>query len=347
MRYSTITLGALIAVVSACGGAPTIRDCALDEVISDNGHNLSYSAVMPSDCPVPLGAIGEQKFIGANIIDSGDDDYSLATTIVRNSAGVEKGSDLVAFILTPSGSKRAQPRADYPAATGYSGSIENGVNLPDAARDRGTFTAILNNLQTGAAGRVTVNYVGTNVMATISGPDVPLSGASATWTGSGSGGSGPYSYAWYRNGSLVSTASSYGVSNVGSSEFGLRLQVTDQTASTRWTDYWVDVDGVRATVGGPTLVYYSEGNATWTATIRGGYSSYAVNWYWDNGSGPSYAGSGTSLTSYPPSAGSWSLYATVTDSQGTATTSTSLYFMAIGDGNGGCTPIPPQITCDP
>jgi hypothetical protein len=347
MRSFIVVFGtSFAALISACG-APKIRDCDLQEPIADNGHDLSYSAVMPSNCPVPIGSIGEQKFIGANVVDGGAHDHGFVNITVRNSNGSEKGKDNAAFLLTASGAHRAQPRADYPAATGFSGSIVNGQALPASARDKGKFLAFLLSGSIGAAGELYVNYIGTTVQGSISGPDVPLSGSSGTWSGSASGGTGPYSYTWYRNGELVSTSSSYS-SNVGSSEFGLRLQVTDQTASTRWTDFWVDVDGVRGSISGPTLVYYSEGDATWTLNPRGGYAPYSADWYFVDMENNQYsAGSGTSISGYPPHAGGWSILANVTDSHGTPTTVGGFYFTAIGDGNGGCTPVPPQITCDP
>lgn len=346
MRATILCLVMAAAAATGCS-SPTIRNCALDETYVDDGHGLSYSAVMPSDCPVPLGAKGEQKFIGANITDGGAHDYAFTTLVVRNYRSNEVGSDRQVFIPNISGVWHAQPRADFPAATSFNGTIANGVQLSIEGRDCGKFLAVLTSGSLGAAGRLCINYIGSNVVASIIGPDVPTSGSTGSWSGSVSGGSAPYSYAWYRNGDLVSTSSTYSA-NVGSAEFGLRLVVTDQTASVRWTDYWVDVDGVRGSVTGPTLVYYSEGNATWNLDVRGGYSPYSADWYFVDSDGiVTSAGSGTSLSTYPPHAGDFQLIATVTDSHGVSTTASTFFIVAIGDGNGGCTPVPPQITCDP
>jgi hypothetical protein len=324
----------------------TIRDCVLYDTLQDGSSQVSYTAVIPSNCPVPIGAIGEQKFMGATITDAGDVNYLVATVIIKNSNDNQVGSDIDLFVAT-SNTHRAFPKASYAAATGYSGSISNGVELPSAARDRGFFSAIKTNGQTGMMGTLRVNYIGTNVAASISGPDLPLNGEYGSWSASASGGTTPYSYAWYRNGELVSTSSSY-ADYVGSSEFGLRVVVTDNATSSRWTDYWVDVDGVRVTISGPSIIYYSEGNATWTSSIRGGYASYSVDWYLEDMNGNrTYQGSGSSLTTYPSYAGQYFLYAVATDSHGTANTSPPLMFTAIGDGQGGCVPTPPQIICDP
>lgn len=224
--------GAIGLAVTVTCSEPKIRDCDLDQVIQDQGHDLDYSAVMPSNCPVPLGNIGEPKFIGANVYDFNASDYFSTILEIRNSAGDLKGKDIALFSFYGGLGRRAQPRADYAAATGYSGAITNGQDLPAAAKDRGTFTAILNSQAPGSQGRLTVSYRGANIQASVAGPDVPLSGSNGIWTASASGGASPYSYAWYRNGQLVGTSSSYS-SNVGSTEFGLRLLVTDQTTASR------------------------------------------------------------------------------------------------------------------
>jgi hypothetical protein len=347
MRATLMSVGmtALLLVGSACS-PPTIRNCVLEHSVPDQGHALDYQAVMPSDCPVPLGSIAERKFIGATVYDFNDADYDYVEVLVENSQDAEKGSDVQFFQNYGGVGKRAQPRAEFDAATGYNGSIENGQELPPAATDRGSFHAVLLTGATGAYAELLVSYIGSSMHATISGPDVPVSGSIGTWTGSVSGGSAPYTYAWYKNGELVSTSSSYSA-NVGSSEFGLRLVVTDQTTASRWTDFLVDVGGMRSSISGPGIIYYSEGLATWTANVRGGYTPYTVNWYLRNSMGEdTYVGSGMSLTMYPSQAGQYTLIAEAIDAASTTMTS-SMNIHAIGDGNGGCVPTPPQIVCDP
>lgn len=348
LEETRIPIVTVLALLGACGD-PQIRGCDLDDTFQDNSSEITVYAVMPSDCPVPLGVRGEEKFIGATVVDGGTRDYSHTTVNVTKWFGGQVGSDLASFVRQGDlGPWASTPKAFYPAGTGYTGTITPGQMLPNQANDVGEFKGIL--LGSGAVrmrGKLTVTYKGANVNADIGGPDVPLAGSEGTWYGGASGGSSPYSYAWYRNGQLVSTSSSYSA-NVGSEEFGLRLVVTDQVTSSRWTDYWVRVDGVIATISGPTLIYYSEGNATWNASYRGGYSPHTVTWHALNENGQEYSlGSGTSLSWYPPSAGQWSLWATVLDSHGTRSTSPPIYITAIGDGNGGCVPTPPQIICDP
>lgn len=347
MRYVLVRLATAgsMAVFVACS-EPTLRDCELRETQQDVGHHLDYNAVMPSNCPVDIGTIGERKFIGATVYDLQTHDYSWVRVRVTNSAGEEKGSDMQSFVSYGGLGKRAQPRVEYDAATGYSGSISPGQVLPASAKDTGIFQAVLLDGATGAQAKLLVSYRGTNVQTSIAGPDVPLSGTDGTWSASVNGGTSPYSYAWYRNGDLVSTSSTYSA-NVGSAEFGLRLVVTDQVTASRRADFLVDVDGIRVTISGPTLIYFSEGNATWTANIRGGYSPYTVNWHFIDGNGTEmYAGSGTTLTTYPQYEGQYQLRASVSDANG-RTMSATLQVLAIGDGQGGCTPVPPQLQCDP
>jgi len=319
MRRELGIIELVVGLTAACS-APTVRNCELDLATPDNGHDLSYTAVMPSDCPVPLGMIGEEKFIGATLVDGGASDYGLTIVNVKNAAGQEVGNDKQTFLITGSGARRAQPRATFPAATAYSGAISQGVNLPSSANDRGLFQAWLWNGQIGSQGRLTVGYRGTTVRSVISGPDVPPANTNGSWSGSAVGGTGPYSYAWYRNGELVSTSANYS-SSVGTEEFGLRLVVTDQTTASRWTDYWVDPDGVRATIDGPQFIYAEDGYGTWTANIRGGYEPYTINWYFENEQGTrTGVGSGPSINTAPSQFGNYTLIIDVTDSHGTPTT---------------------------
>lgn len=82
-----------------------------------------------------------------------------------------------------------------------------------------------------------INYQGVHVSATLTINPAPLStyiigswdvqyGGSCSWYAQVSGGTAPYSYAWYREGYLVSTSSSYGESGIYYG-FNLQLDVTD------------------------------------------------------------------------------------------------------------------------
>lgn len=64
------------------------------------------------------------------------------------------------------------------------------------------------------------------VMGDISGPPIVPANVNQTWNAIISGGKAPFTYAWYRNGVLVSTSSSF-TGNTGWSNFQLQLNVSD------------------------------------------------------------------------------------------------------------------------
>lgn len=343
-RTSILSCVGTLIVATACSG-PTIRSCTVGDILQPQASDsLEYTAWVPSECRVPLGIIGETKSIGATITDKGTQNYLYVIVSVLNGDNDNKGNDIELFLNFGSYS-RAEPMVSFPAATGTTETLVEGQNVSSEGTDRGFFSAVRMNLNVGAQTTLYVTYKGSNVRAQITGPDVPAPNAQGTWYPSVSGGSSPYTYDWYRNGSYVHTGSSY-TASAGSSEFGLRLVVTDNASASRWTDYWVNVGGIKTSISGPTTVYYSEGDGTWTANTEGGVTPYTVTWYYDSGGTQTYIGTGASIQWYPAYAGQYTLIANVVDSNSRATTS-SIIIHAIGDGQGGCVPTPPQIICDP
>jgi hypothetical protein len=69
------------------------------------------------------------------------------------------------------------------------------------------------------------------VQAHITGPTSAPPNSTRTSTGTAFGGKPPFTFAWYRGGVLVSTSSSY-TGNVGSSNFELRLNISDALGDT-------------------------------------------------------------------------------------------------------------------
>jgi hypothetical protein len=69
------------------------------------------------------------------------------------------------------------------------------------------------------------------VIATIDGPTLVPPNSTFTWSAVVSGGKAPYIYSWYRDGALVSTASSY-TGNTESADFQLQLNVSDALGGT-------------------------------------------------------------------------------------------------------------------
>jgi hypothetical protein len=343
---AALTLPMIIAsILSACG-EPTVRGCPVEDA-SDGLHNLQTQMVLPSDCPVSLSRIGEVKYTGARVLDPNHYMNDGRTTVTNSANELEMRVDAKYQEDVFDGWSIIM-EAYYPAATGFYSNWPNyGEQLSGSADDYGLFQSGPYSGWWEAYARVQITYKRSAALASVSGPDVPLSNTSGTWTAGASGGTAPYTYAWYRNGQLVSNGSSYSAST-GSAEFGLRLEVTDQTWSVATKDFWVDVDGIRASLSGPRIVYSSEGGGTWTVTGRGGYTPYVYNWSWEGADGTTVnLGSGASYSGYPAE-GDGVLYVTMTDAHG-RTNSQSISVLGIGNPyeQGGCEPVPPAFTCDP
>lgn len=78
------------------------------------------------------------------------------------------------------------------------------------------------------------------VQAGVNGPSIMEPYADGTWNSVVTGGRGPYTFSWYRDGTLVSTASSYS-GNAGSADFELRLTVSDALGGSSTDVYPVTV----------------------------------------------------------------------------------------------------------
>jgi hypothetical protein len=323
----------------------TIRNCQRVGGVDQNLWDLDYSFQIPSNCPVPLGGVGEWKDAGAEIIDNAPFDFRFAEVYVRSSDGSPRAYGINTFseLATYAYSLVA---TGYSAAQGcncvtFPSNTADGALLPSRFFDYGTFNATNFSGSLEAWSEIEISYSKSSMILAVSGPDVPLGNATGTWNAPTSGGSEPYTYQWYRNGELVGTASSY-TTNVGSDGFGLRVWATDQTQSTRWADYWVDVDGVRVAVTGPSTVYASQNGGTWTASGRGGYQPYTFDWFIEDSDGNSeYVGSGQSWSGYP-GAGSRRVRARLTDSHGALHDS---FELVTGIGDEQCQPQPPAVTC--
>jgi hypothetical protein len=346
MRHTIRTAGlglTLTLAMAACNWS-SIRNCQVEAGQDAGNYGLDYSMKIPTNCPVDLLYKGELKFAGAIILDYGNLDFDFAITTVQASNGGTVGVMRDDFRDGPGGVRTAVPVAFYPAATGFTGTITPGQVLNATATDHGKFQVYFGPGIAGPFAQVAIPYRGSSLAASISGPDVPLAGSSGSWSAAPSGGVTPYSYQWYRNGDPVGTGSTYSAS-AGPSEFGLRVIVTDQSMSTRTTDYWVHVDGIRTSISGPTYTYASEGGGSWTASVRGGYPPYTYEWYLVTDSqSEQVVGSGSSWSGYPGQ-GNKTLGVHVHDSHGASFDST-LEVTGFGTGDGsGCDPVPPQFTC--
>lgn len=337
--------GLLICMLALSCGDPSIRGCQRVGGVDQNLWELDYSFQIPSDCPVPLGIVGERKDAGAEIIDYEPFDFNFAEVYIRASDTRPISYNVQTFTYLATYGY-ATVLTSYPAARGcncavFPSDTPDGTLLPSRFFDYGTFNATNFDGELEAWSEIEISYKRSRIVVAVTGPDVPTTGTSGTWNAPTSGGTTPYTYQWYRNGELVGTAPSY-TANVGSAGFGLRVVATDQTQSTRWADYWVDVDGVRAAVTGPSTVYASQSGGTWTASGRGGYQPYTFDWLVEDLAGNSeYVGSGQSWSGYPGDGGT-RVRVKLTDSHGAKHDS---FMLVTGIGDGQCQPQPPAVTC--
>ncbi|WP_420126812.1 PKD domain-containing protein [Longimicrobium sp.] len=268
--------------LAACGQS-YVKNCPIIGASpSSNMYNLDYELVIPAECPIPLASPGtETKFAAARIWDFNGSDVNVARVVVKNSAGKKVSEESVPFLIG-AGAGFAEPRAEYTAATG---------KRTFADHDTATFEAF--NISTGARanGKTKLTYQQTNLSTRLVGEIVPLSGTTHTWTAPVSGGYPAFAYTWYRDGTHVGSGSSYSAT-VGTQDFDLRVEVTDQTWSTVAAVLAVNVGGVQASITGPSTMY--EGDVVkWTAGARGGTGTYTYNWYVDDyliQSGPVFDG---------------------------------------------------------
>jgi hypothetical protein len=308
---------------------PAIMNCKVSEMPTSNPYQLDWAGYIPAHCPVPLGQPGETKTVGADVFDKGTQEFFYIEVLVRNLNGeipAGSGARGLASTIEPFFGNAASPRLQYAAAT--AGVIDYG-RFAVLRRD---FTPFPDDPRA----TLRIEYTNSNMMASIQGTTVPQSTTTQMWAAGVSGGAPPYTYAWYRDGTLVSTGSSY-TGTVGTTNFRLKVDVTDQTQSTRVAEMRTQVDGVLTSVSGPGLVYSSHGGGTWTASGEGGYPPYTFDWYVDG----VYAGDGSSWSGYPGE-GEKELRVDMRDTRG-ATTRANTHVQGIG--NDTCEPVPPAVTC--
>ncbi|HEY7767322.1 hypothetical protein [Longimicrobium sp.] len=315
---------ALQSSLAAC--TPVIRNCpVIGKDPLSNVYHLDYQLIIPADCPVPLASPGtEKKYAAARVYDLGDVDFFEATVTIKNSKGETLAEDASFFF-----GGIAEPSDEYIAATGKK-------TFDDY--DVGTFRAFSSDFSKTAYGQTKLTYQQSSLATKLTGTVIPSPNTTHTWYAPTSGGTPGYMYQWYRDGSPVGNGSSY-TGNAGTTDFDLRVEVTDQTWSTRAAVLAADVGGVQALMDGPTLVYSSQNGGSWTASGLGGTGSYTFNWYLDG----QWVGSGAVWSGYTGESGH-NLQVQMRDGAG-AFDSESVFVTGIGSGDGTCEPVPPAVTC--
>jgi len=162
-----------------------IRGCDRVGGVDQNLWELDYTFQIPSNCPVPLGAVGERKDAGAEIIDNEPFDFRFAEVYVRSSEGTPRAYEMNSF----------SPLATYAyslVATGYNAgqgcncvvfpsSVANGGLLPNNFFDYATFNATSFQGQLEAWSEIEISYSKSSIVVAVNGPDVPLSHTTGTW----------------------------------------------------------------------------------------------------------------------------------------------------------------------
>lgn len=315
---------ALQSSLAACGDV--IRNCpVIGKDPSSNIYNLDYRLIIPADCPVPLANPGnEKKYAAAKLFDLGEVDFYYASVKVKNSKGETVANDATLFFGTI-----AEPSDEYIAATGRK-------TFDDY--DVGIFRAWSQDSRKSAYGETKLTYQESSLATKLTGTMIPSPSTTHTWDAPTSGGTPGYMYQWYRDGNPVGNGSSY-TGDAGTTDFDLRVEVTDQTWSTKAAVLAVDVGGVAASIDGPTLVYASQGGGNWTANGLGGTGSYTFDWYLDE----QWVGTGQAWSGYTGEGGH-NLQVQIRDAAG-AFDSHSIFVTGIGSGDGTCDPVPPAVTC--
>lgn len=335
-------------VLSLCACDQTsVRNCRLEPGSNANTWSLSYKFDQMNYCPLPLRVAGEMKDAGGVITDNGSRDFFMASLEMKNYYGTSQEWRSDIFQTVGTNVYTAHPVLRYPAGTGI-GAGNYPTDPPQAqTEDRGYFRAHRTSDHTtweqGATGTLYVLYHKSTASVSIGGEDLPVRYTSQTWTAAGANGTAPYSYKWYRNGTVVSNSSSYSTT-VDTSDFGLRAEIVDAHGATAYRDIWIDVDGIRGTITGPDIAYYSSGGATWYASGRGGAYPYVFDWYVidPDRNETRWVGRGPSWTGYPAE-GSPTLHVKVTN--GTPEHH-DVEKPVTGIGNGECSPVPPALICD-
>jgi hypothetical protein len=198
---------------------------------------------------------------------------------------------------------------------------------PSSSGSYNVYVVITDNLGVQATSNIPIVTVNGALSVSVSPSTVVVDvGQSQLFNSSVTGGTSPYSYQWYLDGSPVSGAASaswtYTPSSPGS--HNVYVEVTDAVSAIATSNIVpVTVDAELSVSITPTSATLDLGESQlFNSTVSGGTSPYSYQWYLD-GAAVSGATS-SSWTFTPPSTGSYIVYVKITDSvSATATSGTA------------------------
>ncbi|MEM3454483.1 MAG: PKD domain-containing protein [Thermoproteota archaeon] len=295
-------------------------------VPSSNNSQVSFAFSVPGNYVVGVvvkDSTGAIVVTTKSVVVSGSINNSPIFSVVINpSAMVVETNTSVTFTASVTG---GTPPYTYSWSGGGTPSTGTGNIFVTSWNTGGTKTVSI--LVKDSMGATATNSVNVTVNATLSvnitGPNTVCSYASATFTASVSGGTPPYTYSWSTIGGTPSTGtdSSFTTQWSTSGSKVVSLTVTDFANISNSATLSITVYSKPSiSIAGPTSGYTNT-NYTYTASVTGGTPPYTYSWSVGSDCvASSYTSS--SIDAKWNSAGTKSLFLTVTDSKGCSNTAT-------------------------
>jgi hypothetical protein len=252
---------------------------------------------------------------------------SILVTINPNSAVIDL-SQSVAFNSSVTGGKSPFTYQWYLNGSTVSGATSNAWTFaPISVGHYQVYLNVTDSLSNEA--RSNIAYVTVNSLPTVSiSPTTVIMDLdqSHVFTSTVSGGTSPYSYQWYLDGSPVSGATStswtFTPSSAGNYTVYLTIKDTAGASATSNTAS-VNVNTAPVVTISPSPVTMDVGQSkTFTSIVLGGTSPYSYQWYLDNS--PVFSATNASWNYKPSSPGSHTVYLKVTDAVNATTISNTV-----------------------
>ncbi len=288
-----------------------------------SGSTADYTITPTSGC---------QSSGAHSIIQGGADYYSFNATAGNTyyfstcstdlGCGTNTGWDTYLKIYGTNGSCTTSAYNDDGSACTHNESFINGWTCSTT----GTYYVQITGYNSSAYGTYYLQYKETcpTLTASLTGGSSPIcyNTAPSMFTATGSGGSGTYSYLWYRNGTSTGITTQTYTAPALTSNATIYCAVSSCGQTVNTSTYSVTVySNLTANIsGGTTSICYNSSPGTFTATGSGGTGSYTYLWYKDNVS------TGTTTQTYNPGnlTASSSVYCAITSGTcGTVNTSTT------------------------